>query len=245
MLKTYRIIPSVFILFLFGFTLSTVAPVIAEDSPEFVACQQIKPSGDFRLMKQKKNCFRDVARLFQGQSGDSVQSVVPLETSGGGSGKVNARIEELETIVATLTTTNAQLQQQLNGSIERSAVNNAMKSMDASITELETKNASLEQQLIALSVNSAVTSSDPSVSYADQIRATIRQILPLCQSHMIDVEQMNEITGDPRRREYEGSGDERDKLYKSTLARLRSTEDVSNFCTNQVWFTRDELRKIK
>ena len=49
MLKTYRIIPLVFILFLFGFTLITVSPVIAEDSSEFVACQQIKPRGNFRL----------------------------------------------------------------------------------------------------------------------------------------------------------------------------------------------------
>ena len=70
MLKTYRIIPFAFILFLFGFTLITVSPVIAEDSLEFVACQQINPAGDFKLMKQKKNCFRDVARLSQGQSLD-------------------------------------------------------------------------------------------------------------------------------------------------------------------------------
>ena len=67
MLKTYRIIPLVFILFLFGFTLVTVAPVLAEDSPEFVACQQIKPSGDFQLLREKKNCFRDVARALQDQ----------------------------------------------------------------------------------------------------------------------------------------------------------------------------------
>jgi hypothetical protein len=34
MLKTYRIIPLVFILFLFGFTLITVAPVFAHSGPE-------------------------------------------------------------------------------------------------------------------------------------------------------------------------------------------------------------------
>ena len=96
MLKTYRIIPLVFILFLFGFTLITVSPVIAEDSPEFVACQQIKPSGDFRLMKQKKNCFRDVARSFQGQSGNSIQPVAPTDPSGGEVAQLNARIAELE-----------------------------------------------------------------------------------------------------------------------------------------------------
>ena len=102
MLKTYRSIPLVFILFLFGFTLITVSPVIAEDSPEFVACQQIKPSGDFRLMKQKKNCFRDVARSLQGQSGDSVQAVVPVESSGGEVAELNVTIAALQSQVATL-----------------------------------------------------------------------------------------------------------------------------------------------
>ena len=94
MLKTYRIIPLVFILFLFGFTFITVAPVLSEDSPEFVACQQIKPSGDFRLMKQKKNCFRDVARLYQVASVNS--AVTPSDPSGGEVAELNARIAELE-----------------------------------------------------------------------------------------------------------------------------------------------------
>ena len=97
MLKTYRIIPLVFILFLFGFTLITVAPVLAEDSPEFVACQQIKPSGDFRLMKQKKNCFRDVARLYQVASVNS--AVTPSDPSGGEVARLNAKVEELHSIV--------------------------------------------------------------------------------------------------------------------------------------------------
>ena len=94
MLKTYRIIPLVFILFLFGFTLITVAPVIAEDSSEFIACQEIKPSGDFQLMKQKKNCFRDVARLYQVASVNS--AVTPSDPSGGEVAELNARIAELE-----------------------------------------------------------------------------------------------------------------------------------------------------
>ena len=103
MLKTYRIILLVFILFLFGFTLISVSPVIAEDSSEFVACQQIKPSGNFRLMKQKKNCFRDVARSFQGQSGNSMQPVAPTDPSGGEVAELNARIVESQSQVATLT----------------------------------------------------------------------------------------------------------------------------------------------
>jgi len=64
MLQKYSTIAHAIILFLFGLTLMTVSPVFAEDSPEFVACQQIKPAGDFNLMKQKKNCFRDLAREF-------------------------------------------------------------------------------------------------------------------------------------------------------------------------------------
>ena len=133
MLKTYRIIPLVFILFLFGFTFITVSPVIAEDSPEFVACQQIKPQGNFKLMRQKKNCFRDVARSFQGQSGNSMQPVAPTDPSGGEVAQLNARIVESQSQVATLTTTNAQLQEQLRSA---SAV---AEPLNARIDELEAR----------------------------------------------------------------------------------------------------------
>ena len=45
MLKTYRIIPLVFILFLFGFTLITVAPVIAQEqwNPSMGMCHNSRP----------------------------------------------------------------------------------------------------------------------------------------------------------------------------------------------------------
>jgi hypothetical protein len=54
------------------------------------------------LMKQKKNCFRDVARSLQGQSGDSVQAVVPVESYGGEVAQLNAKISGLETENARL-----------------------------------------------------------------------------------------------------------------------------------------------
>ena len=76
MKKMYSIIPSAFIIFLFGLTLITVSPVYAEDSPEFMACQQIKPQGDFQLMKQKKNCFRDLARTLNAHFLDMTACVV-------------------------------------------------------------------------------------------------------------------------------------------------------------------------
>ena len=80
-LQKYSTIAHAIILFLFGLTLMTVSPVFAEDSPEFVACQQIKPAGDFNLMKQKKNCFRDLARSLQADS-DMVSGGLgtPLDT---------------------------------------------------------------------------------------------------------------------------------------------------------------------
>ena len=137
MLKTYRIIPLVFILFLFGLTLMTVSPVFAADSAAFKQCQQIKPQGKFGPMKQKKNCFRDVARALQDQSGDSVQSVAPAEPSGGEVAELNARIVESQSQVATLTTTNAQLQEQL-----RSA-SAAAEPLNAKIAELNAENARL------------------------------------------------------------------------------------------------------
>ena len=45
MLKTYRIIPLVFILFLFGFTLITVAPVFAQEqwNPSMGMCHNSRP----------------------------------------------------------------------------------------------------------------------------------------------------------------------------------------------------------
>ena len=91
MLKKYRIIRLVFILFLLGLPLLPVSTVFAEDSAEFIACQQIKPHGDFNLMKQKKNCFRDVARFSQDQLGNSMQQAAPTDPSGGEVTQLNAK----------------------------------------------------------------------------------------------------------------------------------------------------------
>jgi len=64
MLQKFKITTCAFILCLFGVTLTTVSPVLAEDSKEFKECQLIKPKDtDLALMKQKKDCFRDLARV--------------------------------------------------------------------------------------------------------------------------------------------------------------------------------------
>lgn len=70
MFKTYRIIPTVFIVFLFGLTFITVSPVLAEDSAAFVECQQIK--GD---LKGKKNCFKKLARELESSAADTLLAI--------------------------------------------------------------------------------------------------------------------------------------------------------------------------
>jgi hypothetical protein len=57
--------------------------VFAEDSEDFVACQQIKPNGKFRPMKEKKNCFRDLARQLEEELRERTSTV--SEESGVGS----------------------------------------------------------------------------------------------------------------------------------------------------------------
>ena len=55
-------------------------------------------------MKQKKNWFRDVARLFQDQSGDSMQPVSPTDPSGGVGDQTRAMIPELRKMCQSMIT---------------------------------------------------------------------------------------------------------------------------------------------
>jgi len=190
MLKTYRIIPLVFILFLFGFTLITVAPVLAEDSPEFVACQQIKPR-DIQTLKNKKDCFRDLARALQDQSGDSVQSVVPLETSGGEVAELNARIAESESQVATLTTTNAQLQEYLRVAQEALVpLSASFRDLDAHVVTLTTTNVQLQEQLAAANaalepLNARIAESESQVATLTTTKTQLQGDLRVAQEALV------------------------------------------------------------
>jgi hypothetical protein len=72
MLQKFKITTCAFILCLFGVTLTTVSPVLAEDSKEFKECQLIKPKDtDLALMKKKKDCFRDLARVLSAEGTSS------------------------------------------------------------------------------------------------------------------------------------------------------------------------------
>jgi chromosome segregation ATPase len=171
MLNTYRIIPVVFILFLFGFTLFTVAPVIAEDSPEFVACQQIKPSGDFQLLHEKKNCFRDVARALQDQSGNSIPQVPPADQSGGEVAQLNAKIAEMADELDSLRPKYEELQAKYSYSqnaLERNIA--SYESKKQAHNELMTVHKDVTEQLaIALGKNEAAD------AHMEDLRTSFRQ----------------------------------------------------------------------
>ena len=62
MLQKFNITTYAVVLCLFGFMLFTAAPVFADPQGDFEECQSIKPKGvDFDLMRDKKNCFKDIA----------------------------------------------------------------------------------------------------------------------------------------------------------------------------------------
>ena len=110
MLKTCRIIPVVFILFLFGFTLISVSPVIAEEpwNPSMGMCHNSRPcikqnvcgaqcAVNIRESKGWLPPAEHKARM-AAQSPDQVST----SPSGGEVAQLNARIAELEAVIATL-----------------------------------------------------------------------------------------------------------------------------------------------
>ena len=62
MLQKFNITTYAVALCLFAFMLFTAAPVFADPQGDFEECQSIKPKGvDYDLMKDKKDCFKDIA----------------------------------------------------------------------------------------------------------------------------------------------------------------------------------------
>jgi non-ribosomal peptide synthetase component E (peptide arylation enzyme) len=84
MLPKFKITTCAFILCLFGLTLITVLPVSALQSmTPFDECRQIKPNGkSYALMKEKKNCFRDLAKALNKQLQASTPSLKCAEEQG-------------------------------------------------------------------------------------------------------------------------------------------------------------------
>ena len=61
MLQKFNITTYAVALCLFAFMLFTAAPVFADPQGDFEECQSIKAKYDPSLMKDKKDCFKDIA----------------------------------------------------------------------------------------------------------------------------------------------------------------------------------------
>ena len=96
MLKTYRIIPLVFILFLFGLLLTGVSPATAQENERMVPSSSVEKRdcervGGGRVSKINRNCWRGYARdleaaLTEAQgAGQAASEDEVLETAGAGS----------------------------------------------------------------------------------------------------------------------------------------------------------------
>ena len=97
MLKTYRIIPLVFILFLFGFTLITVAPVFAQGQWD-KSMGMRHPDRPCMIVNSCGVDGRSPAQIASDPFDTGVHSPMPTSTSpsGGEVAQLNARIAELE-----------------------------------------------------------------------------------------------------------------------------------------------------
>ena len=164
MLKTYRIIPFVFILFLFGFTLSTVAPVFAWDPsmgmrhPDRPCMKNAREKGprfgcgpDMRSPEQIASDPYDTnhpkSQEARGEadspvpSGETVaDSPVPSSPSpsGGEVAELNARIAELEAENARLLAQQGAPADQSGGEVDQ---------LNDRITELEVAGCKGEERL--------------------------------------------------------------------------------------------------
>ena len=101
MLKTYRIIPLVFILFLFGFTLITVAPVFAWDKSMGMRHPDRPCMKNAREKGPKFGCgpdMRSPEQIASDPYDTGVHSPMPTSTSpsGGEVAELNAKISQLE-----------------------------------------------------------------------------------------------------------------------------------------------------
>ena len=112
MLKTYRIIPFVFILFLFGFTLSTVAPVFAWDPSMGMRhpdrpCMIVNSCGvdnrsPAQIASDPYDTNNPVSMAARGETGADSPEQVSTSPSEGEVAQLNARITELEAENASL-----------------------------------------------------------------------------------------------------------------------------------------------
>jgi hypothetical protein len=98
MLQKFKMKKFAAVLGLFGFVLFPAAPVFASVALDerFEQCQSIKPNGDLRAMKRKKNCFKELV----GDERQAAAGHITLITR-----NLNADIKELDNNIADLCNT--------------------------------------------------------------------------------------------------------------------------------------------
>jgi hypothetical protein len=137
MLKTYRIIPLVFILFFFGFTFISVAPVFAEEpwNPSMGMCHNSRPCMKSNMCGSECAVHIRESKGWVKPNDTGVHSPMPTSTSpsGGGVAGLNAKISGLEAELTQLNGVVRTLQEQSNNSMQPAA-SNAPSGADQSIT---------------------------------------------------------------------------------------------------------------
>jgi hypothetical protein len=127
MLKTYRIIPLVFILFLFGFTLITVAPVFAQGqwNPSMGMCHNSRPCIKSNMCGSECAPHVRESKGWVKPNDTGVHSPMPTSTSpsGGEVAELNAKISQLEAGLTDLKGVVMALQEQSKNSMQQGASN--------------------------------------------------------------------------------------------------------------------------
>ena len=141
MLKTYRIIPLVFILCLFGFTLITVSPVFAWDK----SMGMRHPDRPCMIVNSCGVDRRSPAEIASDPYDTGVHSPMPTSTSpsGGEVAELNAKISGLEAGLTELKGVVRALQEQSKNSMQQGAPTapsgGEVAGLDAKISGLEEK----------------------------------------------------------------------------------------------------------
>jgi predicted nucleic acid-binding Zn-ribbon protein len=200
MLKTYRIIPLVFILFLFGFTLFTVAPVFAADSAAFKQCQAT-PKGK-RAMATKKACYAALARALQDQLDNSMPPVAstgrPVDPAilRAENDRLNGEVETAKTTVSNLETVIRDQESKLTkttndlkaANVELEQVKNGL---EAALTEAQVVDTTPALGDIAITsvderAGAASWIADQVFAYNGHLQGNLNFIIQMCRQGLTD-----------------------------------------------------------
>jgi predicted nucleic acid-binding Zn-ribbon protein len=137
MLQKFKITSCAFILFLFGFSLMTVSPVLAADGDGFTVCDNMPEAAS------KLTCFRDLARSLRAEVEDMTTAAssqeAAVDDAEGTKEALKLQIEEISGWLKDKDARIADLQEQL------STASSELQEKDETIADLTDRFASFEQ----------------------------------------------------------------------------------------------------